>query len=297
MTQRFYYGGQAVIEGVMIRGQKAIVTVVRRPETDELVTATEQLGGIFKSRWRKIPLVRGIIVLLESLSLGIKTLLFSANISLEKEGEKISEASVWGLLFISLILSAALFFLLPLFLARLLDSLRHLSSFMFNLIEGLVRLVIFVLYLKLITLVPDVKKLFAYHGAEHKVINAYEDGAPLEVGSIKRYGTAHMRCGTSFLFAVMLVAILVFSLLGRYNLWLMMLSRMSLIPVIAALGYEVVYFGSRHTENTVIRAILYPGLLLQKLTTSEPNESQIEVAISALKKALEIDTPTSVAQA
>ena len=151
---------------------------------------------------------------------------------------------------------------------------------------------IFIIYLKLMTLVPDIKRVFAYHGAEHKTVNAYEDGVPLEVEAIKGYSTAHVRCGTSFLFAVLIIAILVFALIGRPpSLWLMVLSRIILIPVIAALGYEVTHFGGKHTKNGLVRAILYPGLLLQKLTTRQPDDSQLEVAISALRKVVEIEQP------
>ncbi|MFH1639774.1 MAG: DUF1385 domain-containing protein [Chloroflexota bacterium] len=288
MTDRFHYGGQAVIEGVMMRGQKSIVTVVRRP-TGELTMVTEPLGSIYTSKLRKIPLVRGVIALLEVMVLGIRTLLFSANVSLEKEGESIPESSVWILLAVSLAFSTALFFLIPLLFTRLFDAQIHLSSFVFHLIESLFRLGIFVIYLKLMTFMPDIRRLFAYHGAEHKTINAYEDSAPVEVASVKKYSTAHVRCGTSFLFAVMLVAIIVFSLMGRPALWVMILTRICLIPVIAALSYEIIYFGGRHAGNILVRTILYPGLLLQKLTTREPDESQIEVAISALKKAIEVD--------
>ncbi len=288
MAKRFYYGGQAVIEGVMMRGQKTMVTAVRRPN-GELAIDTQPLATIYTSWMRRVPLIRGIIVLIEALALGIKTLLYSANVSLEEEGEKISGGLVWAMVTISLVLSIALFFMAPLFLTKLLDPYIH-SSLVFQLIEGFIRLAIFIVYLKLMILVPDIKRVFAYHGAEHKTVNAYEDGVPLEVEAIKKYSTAHVRCGTSFLFAVLIIAILVFALVGRpSSLWLMVLSRIILIPVIAALGYEVTHFGGRHAKNGLVRAILYPGLLLQKLTTREPDDSQLEVAISALRKVVEID--------
>jgi hypothetical protein len=141
----------------------------------------------------------------------------------------------------------------------------------------------------LINFIPDIKRVFAYHGAEHKAVNAYEDGAPLEIEATRRYNTAHVRCGTSFLFVVLIIAIIVFSLVGLPSLWLMVLSRIVLIPVIAALGYEVIYFGNKHIDNRVVRAILTPGLWLQSLTTREPDDSQIEVALSALRKVVELD--------
>ena len=143
---------------------------------------------------------------------------------------------------------------------------------------------------------PDIKRVFAYHGAEHKTVNAYEDGVPLEVEAVNEYSTAHVRCGTSFLFTVLIIAILVFALVGLPSLWLMVLSRVILIPVIAALGYEVTYFGARHTNNGFVKAVLAPGLWLQTLTTREPDNSQLEVAVSALKRVVEIDQPEEAAQ-
>ena len=290
MAKKFYYGGQAVIEGVMMRGQKTMVTAVRRPN-GELAIDTQPLPTIYTGWMRKTPLIRGVIVLIEALVLGIKTLLYSANVSLEEEEEKISGGLVWAMVTISIVLSIALFFIAPLFLTKLLDPYIH-SSLLFHLIEGFIRLAIFIIYLKLMTLLPDIKRVFAYHGAEHKTVNAYEDGVALEVEAIKGYSTAHVRCGTSFLFAVLIIAILVFALIGRPpSLWLIVLSRIILIPVIAALGYEVTHFGGKHTKNGLVRAILYPGLLLQKLTTRQPDDSQLEVAVSALRKVVEIEQP------
>jgi len=177
MAKRFYYGGQAVIEGVMMRGRKTVVTVVRRPN-GELTMDTQPLAAIYTGRMRKVPFLRGIIVLVEALVLGIKSLLYSANVSLEEEKEKISGWLVWALLTVSLGLAVALFFMVPLFLTRLINID---SSLVFNLVDGFIRLAIFITYLKLLTLAPDIRRVFAYHGAEHKVINAYEDGSPLEV--------------------------------------------------------------------------------------------------------------------
>ncbi len=295
VAKRFYYGGQAVIEGVMMRGQKSMVTVVRHPKGG-LVMDTQSLATIYTGWMRKAPLIRGIIALIEALVLGIRTLLYSANVSLEEEEEEISGWLVWGLVTIALVLAVALFFIAPLFLTRLLNPYIS-SSLIFHLIEGFIRLAIFVAYLKLMTLVPDIRRIFAYHGAEHKTVNAYEDGVPLEVEVIKGYSKAHVRCGTSFMFAVLIIAILVFALVGRPSLWLMLLSRLILIPVIAALGYEVTYFGARHTKNGLVRAILAPGLWLQTLTTREPDDSQLEVALSALKTVVEIDQLEETAQA
>jgi len=295
MTIRFHYGGQAVMEGVMIRGQKVAATVVRRPN-GELVTNTKSLSSLYTGRMRRTPFIRGVIVLLESLVLGIKSLVYSANVSLEEEEEKISGVSVWFILVVSLILAVGLFFLAPLFLTKLIDPYIS-SSLVFHLIEGFVRLAIFICYLKLISLLPDIKQAFAYHGAEHKTIHAYEDGAALEPEAIRKYSTSHARCGTAFLLAVLVIAILVFALIGRQAIWLMVVSRILLLPVIASFGYEVTQFGARHMKNGFIRAIMTPGLWLQSLTTREPDDSQIEVAATALKEVLAIDQTEEAAQA
>ena len=270
-----------------MRGRKAMVTAVRRPG-GELAIDTQPLAGIYTGWVRRTPLIRGVIILIEALVLGMKSLLYSANVSLEEEEAEISGWLVWLLVAVSLGLAVALFFLAPLFLTKLLTP--HISSpLVFNLIEGIIRVAIFIAYLKLITLAPDIKRIFAYHGAEHKAVNAYEDGVPLEVEAARGYNTAHVRCGTSFLFVVLVIAIIVFALVGRPSLWLMALSRILLIPVLAVLGYEVVYFGANHTKNSLVRAVLVPGLWLQALTTKEPDDSQLEVALTALRKVIEVD--------
>jgi len=270
-----------------MRGRKTMVTAVRRPN-GELAMDTQTLAGIYSGWMRKTPLIRGIIVLIEALVLGIKTLLYSANVSLEEEEEEISGWLVWLLLAVALAVAVVLFFMAPLFLTKLLDPYIT-SSLVFHLIEGFIRLAIFIAYLKLMSLLPDIKRVFAYHGAEHKAVNAYEDGAPLEIEATRKYNKAHVRCGTSFLFVVLIIAIIVFALVGRPALWLMVLSRFLLIPVIAALGYEIIYFGNKHIDNRIVRAILAPGLWLQRLTTREPDDTQLEVALSALRKVVELD--------
>jgi uncharacterized protein YqhQ len=287
MAKKFYYGGQAVMEGVMMRGQKAMVTAVRRPGGG-LALDTRLLSGFYAGRLRRTPLIRGVIVLIEALVLGIKSLLYSANVSLEEEEAEISGWFVWLLLLVSLGVAVVLFFMAPLFLANLIKPYIT-SALVFSLVEGLIRVAIFVIYLSLISLVPDIKRYFAYHGAEHKTINAYEAGVPLEVEAVKKYGTAHRRCGTSFLFVVLIIAIIVFALVGLPSLGMLVLSRILLIPVIAGLSYEVIYFTANHADNPVVRVIAAPGLLLQALTTREPTDSQLEVALAALGGAVELD--------
>jgi uncharacterized protein YqhQ len=205
MAEKFYYGGQAVIEGVMMRGRKAMVTAVRRPN-GELAMDTQPLGGVYTGWMRKTPLLRGVVVLIEVMVLGMRTLLYSANVSLEEEKAEIKGWLVWLLVAASLAVAVALFFLAPLFLTKLLETYIT-SSVLFALVEGLIRVVIIILYLWAIGMMPDIKRYFAYHGAEHKTVNAYEGGVPLEVEAVKKYGTAHVRCGTSFLFTVVIIAI------------------------------------------------------------------------------------------
>ncbi|MFH0942149.1 MAG: DUF1385 domain-containing protein [Chloroflexota bacterium] len=287
MSENFHYGGQAVIEGVMMRGRRHMVTCVRRPD-GELALNGETLSGIFTGRLRKLPLVRGIVVLVEAMVLGMRSLLFSASVALgEEEATKSSSAYLWAMVALAMVFAVALFFLAPLFLARLISTGD--SSLLFNLVEGLIRIAFFIGYLKLISLMPDLRRVFAYHGAEHKTVNAYEAGAPFEVAQTRSYSKAHSRCGTSFLFVVVVIAVAVFALFGRPSIWLMVLSRVALVPVIAAISYEITYFGARHQNSPLVRGILMPGRWLQSLTTREPDDRQIEVAIAALKKLVEME--------
>ena len=285
--KRFNYGGQAVIEGVMMRGLRVVVTAVRRPGGG-IALDTQLLPSISTSRARKVPLIRGILVLIETMVLGTKSLVYSAEVSMEEEEEKLSGRATGGIVAGSIAFAVAVFFIAPLFLTRILDNYIE-SSIVFHLVEGFIRMAIFLAYLKILTLIPSLGRLFAYHGAEHKAVNAYEAGVPLELEAVRKFSTAHTRCGTSFLFVVMIIAIVIFAFIGRPSLWLMVLSRVALVPVIAGLGYEVTQFGARHTGNSFIRAFLAPGLWLQRMTTKEPDDSQLEIGISALRRAVEID--------
>ena len=219
---------------------------------------------------------------------GLGSLLYSANIALEEEDEKIEGKSVWFILIFSIAFAVGLFFLAPLFLTNLVGKYIE-SSLIFHLIEGAIRLAIFLLYLWLMAFMKDIRRTFEYHGAEHKTINAYEHDEPLEAEPVSKYSTAHARCGTAFLLAVVLIAILVFALVGKQETWIMILSRILLLPVIAALGYEFTQFGARHMDKAIVRTMMAPGLWLQKLTTREPDNSQLEVAIAALKEVLATD--------
>jgi hypothetical protein len=289
MAKSFHYGGQAVFEGVMIRGKEGVAISMRQPN-GELNIVRQPLASIYKGRLREIPLIRGIIALVETLVLGTQSLLHSAQVAAAEEGgEKIPTALLWGIVAASLALGVVLFFMVPLFATRYLIDPYIDSALLSNVFEGLIRIGIFIAYLKVISLIPDIKRVFAYHGAEHKVVNAYEAGVPLEVESVKNYSTAHARCGTAFLFIVLIVAIFVFALVGQPTLWIRILSRIALIPVIAVISYEIMKFGAGHTKNPIVRILLAPGLMLQAITTREPDDSQLEAAISALNEVIEID--------
>jgi len=289
MEKSFHYGGQAVIEGVMIRGKEGVAISMRQPN-GELNIVRQPLASIYKGRLREMPFIRGIIALVETLVLGTQALLHSAQVAAAEEvGEKIPTAVLWGSLAVGLAVGIALFFLVPLFATRYLIDPYIDSNLLRNVFEGLIRIGIFIVYIKLMSLIPDIKRVFAYHGAEHKVVNAYEAGVPLEVEAVKKYSTAHARCGTAFIFIVLIVAIFVFALVGQPTLWIRILSRIALIPVIAVIGYEIMKFGASHIENPIVRVLLAPGLMLQAITTREPDDSQIEAAISALNEVIKID--------
>jgi uncharacterized protein YqhQ len=280
---KVYYGGQAVIEGVMMRGKHVIAVATRRPN-GEIGVQTNQLAPLFVGKWRKFPLIRGIIALIESLVLGIQTLMYSANVALEEEKTQLSGWTTWAIILVAMAFSVGVFFMIPLLIANTFKS--HVSTILFNLAEGLIRVGIFIAYLKLVSMMKDIKRVFAYHGAEHKAINTFEAGDPLEVKYAKKYPTANPRCGTSFLFAVMVIAILVFSLVGKPGIGWLVGSRILLLPVIASLAYEFIYFSSRHCGNLAMRILMKPGLWLQSLTTSEPDDQQLEVGLEALKHVL-----------
>jgi hypothetical protein len=283
----FYYGGQALMGGVMIRGRNSLAIAVRKMD-GSIDISNRPLATLYKGRWREVPFIRGIIALIEAVVLGTSALMYSAQVSTETEQEKITPVMIWGSVALGVALAVALFFVLPLLAARLLDPFVS-SAFISNLIEGIIRIVFFIVYLLLIGRMQDIREVFAYHGAEHMSVNAYEAGAPLEAGQVRHYSTAHTRCGTSFLLVVLVLSILVFALLGRPNIWISIMSRILLIPVIAGISYELIKFEAAYSHNRFVHYLLLPGLWLQALTTRQPNDSQLEVAIAAMKKALETD--------
>jgi uncharacterized protein YqhQ len=293
-TRELSYGGQAVMEGVMMRGSKAMAVAVRQPD-GEIVIHTELLNSkIYAGPISRVPFLRALTSLWDVLVLGIRTLMYSAEVALSEEDEvEFNGPVAWGTVAVSFALGIGLFFVGPLLLVGLIDRYIE-SAFLSNIIEGVIRMVVFVAYIWLIGLVPDIRRVFAYHGAEHKTINAYESGAELTPEQVARYSTAHYRCGTAFLLSVMVVSILIFALLGRPPMLLRILSRIVLIPVVAGVAYEYIKFTNRYRHLRLVRAIAAPNLALQSLTTREPDLPMLDVSIAALKRMLETENETPV---
>ena len=310
----------------MIRGQTCVSMAVRRPN-GEILVETQPIGWRWARAIRRIPFVRGVIVLSEMLVVGTRALIFSANVASEEErkdtphpspppqrGEGqiddetsdsklppqeegntdkgpggLSSWAVASSVTVSLLLAIAIFFATPVFATRLLDSWLDTTNIWSNVIEGGIRLLMFVGYIGLIGLMPDIRRVFAYHGAEHMTIHAREHGQPLDVGSIRQFNTAHPRCGTAFILVVLVVAIIVHVFWTPPGLVDRVISRVVVLPLIAGLSYEIIRFSGFHANNILVKAIIWPNLLLQSLTTRQPDDDQIEVAIRALEGALEED--------
>jgi uncharacterized protein YqhQ len=283
-------GGQAVLEGVMMRGPTAWSVAVRKPNGDIAELNRPVASPLARHRWLRVPVVRGVIALGESLAIGFRALAVSANYAAQGEGEEVeTELSRGQLLFA---FAVAIGFALMLFKvgpALLADQLPIHSGWWFVIVEGLIRVAIFVVYLGVISLLPDLRRVFQYHAAEHKAINAYEAGEPLEPEAVQRHSLIHVRCGTAFLLYVMVIAIFVFAFFGRPAWYWLIVTRILLLPVIAGLAYEVIRFAGRHAGNPVLRALLAPGLWLQRLTTRQPSLDQIEVSIRALNEVLRLE--------
>ncbi|MHB0876709.1 MAG: DUF1385 domain-containing protein [Anaerolineae bacterium] len=268
----------------MMRSRERTAVAVRRPDGG-IEVRKEELGSFLRSRWARLPLVRGLVTLWDSLGIGMKALMFSADVSTGEE-VKIPPHVMWGTVAFSLLLGIGLFFALPALLATSVDAYIT-SHWLSNFFEGFIRLVVFLGYLLSIGRIPDIKRVFAYHGAEHRVINAFEAGDELSVRAAMSYPTAHPRCGTGFLLIVVVVSVFVFGFIGRPPIVLRLASRLVLLPLIAALSYEVVRFAARRPRNFLARIILAPSLLLQSLTTREPTEDMVEVALIALTSVIE----------
>jgi len=286
MSKPFNYGGQAVIEGVMMRGRKHMAVAVRNPK-GEIVLYTEPLNPrIYASFINKVPFLRGFTLLWDALVLGMRTLMFSADVAMGESEVEFSGPMAWGTVAFSLVMALAIFFVSPLLLISLIKQLIDVPILGQHLIEGIVRLALFLGYIWAIGHIDDIKRVFGYHGAEHKAINAYEQGVELVPEKVAKCSIVHPRCGTAFLLIVMVISIFVFALVGDPALWLKIVSRIVLIPVIAGIAYEFLKFSAAHQQNPIIKILIAPGLALQGMTTREPDLSMLEVSIAALKKLL-----------
>lgn len=302
------YGGQAVIEGVMMRGSRALSVAVRNPQ-GEIVIHTEPLDSrIYGGGLATVPFLRGLTLIWDALGLGIKSLMFSAEVAIEEEDDERAEGeppakvfegpAQWGMVAFSLSLSVLLFFVFPTFAATMVErwlGLGHLPVVV-NLVEGAIRLTLLVGYIWLIGRMPDIKRLYGYHGAEHKTINAYEAGAPLTPESAARFPLEHPRCGTAFLLTVVVISIILYTFLPPLPLLARIASRLVLLPVVAGIAYEFLRFSAAHQDNAFIRLITKPNLALQRLTTREPDESMLEVAIAAFNEVVAYEQSTTVVE-
>ncbi len=282
------YGGQALIEGILMRGRKYLTAAFRLPD-GSIKVIEEELTGIYKKKIRDIPFLRGLIILWDSLVLGMKYLTISSNMQLKEDEEKIEGPALYLTLAVSLLFALVIFFFLPTLLMQFLYKSTNLSAFAINLIEGIVRLIIMLLYLTLVRKMDGIKSVFSYHGAEHKTVHAYEHGDTLEVAAIQKYSTAHPRCGTSFLMTVMVISILIFSLFATPNILLRLLSRIVLIPLVAMISYEFIRILGKYEKNPIIQIISKPNLWLQELTTNQPTDDMVEVAVQAFKRLLVLE--------
>ncbi|MHB8510180.1 MAG: DUF1385 domain-containing protein [Candidatus Dormibacteria bacterium] len=275
----FFYGGQAVLEGVMMRGPQSWAVAVRRPDGGIALRRDRLRSRIYRNPFFRLPLVRGVVGLVETMHLGGTAMIWATNVRANAQDIEIGPRAVTATIVASLCFSIAIFFGLPLLAGGALH--RRGGALGFTAAEGLTRAVLLVGYLYLISLIPDVKRLFRYHGAEHKTINAFEKGAPLTVAGVRPASRLHPRCGTGFLVVVVLVSIVVFAIVGRPPLFFLVTSRVVLVPVIASIAYELIRLGARHQHNPVVARLLYLPLGAQLLTTREPDDSMLEVSIAA----------------
>jgi uncharacterized protein YqhQ len=273
------YGGQAVIEGVMMRGKQACAIAMRAPNR-EIIVHTEPLGSLYNGKITKVPFLRGMVMLWDALGLGMRALTISANVQTEEE-QKLEGPALYLTLAISLTLGIAFFFLLPAAVGQIFEKIVGLSAEWGNIIEGLMRLLLLIGYIWGVGFIPDIRRVFAYHGAEHKTINAFEAGVDLNPENVARFSLQHPRCGTAFLLTLVLLSVLVFSLLGPMPLFWRLASRVILIPVLAGIAYEYIRWTANHLDSPIVRMLVKPNLALQGLTTREPSLDMLEVSIAA----------------
>ena len=273
------YGGQAVIEGVMMRGTRSLAVAVRAPDA-RIVVHTRALGRLYRGRLSRLPFLRGVLGIWDALGLGWQSLSYSAGVAVG-QGTPLDGPVAWGTMAVSLVFGLSLFLLAPAGLAQLGERWLRLGALGSNLMEGALRLALVIGYLWLIGLLPDVQRLFGYHGAEHKTIHAFEAGAELTPQSVSRFPLAHPRCGTAFLLTVVVFSVVLFALLGPLPWWARLGSRLVLIPVVAGVAFEYIRLTARHLDHPLVRLLVIPNLALQRLTTREPDEHMLEVAIAA----------------
>jgi uncharacterized protein YqhQ len=283
-------GGQAVMEGVMMRGVSTWAVAVRKPDGEVDVQSFPLVSFAKRHRLARLPVVRGVVALVESLGIGFKALGMSANAQLPEDEEPISGAMWFGTVLVSLLFAVGLFFVVPVGLTSLFkDQLG--SAFLFWLVEGFVRTAIFLGYILLLARIRDLRRVFEFHGAEHKTISCYEAGLPLTPENAQRFSRLHPRCGTSFLLIVMIVAIFVFAPIGLPAWYLLLGSRILGVPLIAGLSFEVIKWAGRNRRKPWVQKLMWPGMQLQKLTTREPDHEQLAVAIAAMEAVLEFEDP------
>jgi uncharacterized protein YqhQ len=293
MAEKINIGGQAVLEGVMMRAPRSLAIAVRRP-TGEIVVRKEEVVPL-SERYPlvKLPVVRGAAAMFSSLVVGIKALNFSANEAMVEEGEEKQELSSWamgGTMAVAFGFGILLFFIMPLYMTKLLVPYIGQSNIVFNLVDGVIRVIVFLLYIWSISRMSDIQRVFQYHGAEHMSIFAFEAGDELTVDNVRKYSRLHPRCGTSFLLIVMLVSIVIFSLIPKlWPFYLKAGSRVILLPLIAGVSYEFLKWSAKNDQASLVKLIIAPGLSLQKLTTRVPDDSQLEVAIRSMEEALAVN--------
>ena len=273
------YGGQAVIEGVMMRGSQGVAIAMRAPD-NQVVIHTEPLTGIYRNKWFKLPFLRGVIGLWDALGLGMRALTISANTQTGEE-QKIEGPTLYMTVAFSLALGIGIFFLAPALVGQLGERFLGLNSWWSNLMEGMIRLIFLIAYIWGVGRIEEIRRVFAYHGAEHKTINAFEAGAELTPESVACYPLEHARCGTSFLLTLVLLSILLFSLLGPLPLVWRLVSRVLLLPVLAGIAYEYIRWTAGHMDSRLVRWLIKPNMALQHLTTRVPTTDMLEVSIAA----------------
>lgn len=274
------YGGQALIEGVLMRGKRYVAAAMRAPD-GQIVIQSEPLEGIYNSPWMRLPFLRGILGLWDALGLGMRFLTISAN--QQSPDEKIEGPSMFFSLGFSILLAAVIFFAAPAFLGSLSEKYLGFSNFASNILEGVIRLAAVIAYIWAVGKMPEIARVFAYHGAEHKTINAFEDGADLSPENVIRYPLEHPRCGTAFLLTLIVFSIIFFALLGPLpGVW-RIVSRILLLPLLAGIAYEYIRFTANYIDTPLVRWLIAPNLALQRLTTREPDSSMVEVAIASFQ--------------